>query len=99
MAGRGGRQKQCEFETSTPPGNLESTVTYGLFASADRARKEYNLDLDYEYEKGAEQCSQSVLRYMQEEILSEGASSCFVAAKGEHLDIWWIENGSRRVSA
>ena len=40
-------------------------MTYGLFASADRARKDYNLDLDYEYEKGAELCSKSVLRCMQ----------------------------------
>ena len=88
-------QYKCKLETSPPPGNLESSeISYGLFASADKARKQFDEGLRFEDEEGAESCSQSVLRRMRE-ILSEGDSWCFVQGEREYLAIWWNENGSR----
>ena len=86
---------RCELKTSPPSGNLES-LTYGLFASAEEARKRFGEGLDFEFSEGAELCSKSVRDRMRE-ILSEGESTCFVDAGGEYLAIWWNGNGSRRL--
>ena len=90
-------QYRCELKPRPPSGNLQSsTLTYGLFASADEARKRFDEGLLFEEEeKGAELCSKSV-RDRMGEILSEGHSSCFVHER-EYGAIWWNGNGSRRL--
>jgi hypothetical protein len=85
-----GAQRHLECEPPTPPPKGLDAISYGEFADAEQAHREFDGALEYHTEQRAAPCPAAARQRMRE-VFTAGRTACF---RDKYLFLWWNGDSS-----